>query len=171
MQEDQNRMPSKICSGVEDVIKKALGVENVNVLHEIVTQAAGGYPYWKNEEGYKTVLGSIIEMKPNDAIEAKLYAKEGAVYAMAMEYMKRAEKALCGDELGAKLIYEDLMKSALKLLRLHNDTVDVIARYKRRGEQRVVVQHVNVEGGQNAFMTGNFHADGGGKPKNTGGSP
>ena len=44
------------------------------------------------------------------------------------------------------------MKSALKLIRLHTETVEAINRYKRKGEQKVIVQHVHVEPGGQAIV-------------------
>jgi len=56
------------------------------------------------------------------------------------------------------------MKSAIKLLRLHNETIEALSRYRRGGEQKVVVQHVNVNNGGQAIV-GNVEARGGGKCK------
>ncbi len=40
----------------------------------------------------------------------------------------------------------------IKLLRLHNETTKAAARYRRKGEQKVVVQHVNVNDGGKAII-------------------
>jgi hypothetical protein len=55
-----------------------------------------------------------------------------------MQYLSRVEKSdmMCQIEFN--------MKCAIKLLRLHNETTEALARYRRKGEQKVVVQHVNV---------------------------
>lgn len=47
---------------------------------------------------------------------------------------------------------EFYMKSALKLLRLHNETLEAVSRYRRGGEQKVIVQHVNVNNGSQAIV-------------------
>ena len=52
-----------------------------------------------------------------------------------MRYLNKANQA---DMLWYAEFY---MKSALKLLRLHNETVETLNRYKRGGEQKIVVQH------------------------------
>ena len=44
------------------------------------------------------------------------------------------------------------MSQAIKLLRLHNETVDTLGRYRRNGEQKVVVQYVNVQNGGQATV-------------------
>ena len=48
------------------------------------------------------------------------------------------------------------LKHAIKLLRLHNETVEALSRYRRKGERRVVVQHVTIEGGGQAIVGGMF---------------
>ena len=47
---------------------------------------------------------------------------------------------------------DSLMSQAIKLLRLHNETVDTLGRYRRNGEQKVVVQYVNVQNGGQATV-------------------
>jgi len=41
---------------------------------------------------------------------------------------------------------------AIKLLRLHNETIETLGRYRRGGEQKVTVQHVNVNEGGKAII-------------------
>jgi hypothetical protein len=58
------------------------------------------------------------------------------------------------------------MKNALKLLRLHNETLESLNRHRRGGEQRVIVQHVQVsEGGQAIVNNGSMTAGMGGVNK------
>lgn len=52
------------------------------------------------------------------------------------------------------------MKCATKLLRLHNETVEAINKYRRGGEQRVVVQHVQVNEGGKAIVGGVLNGGG-----------
>ena len=55
---------------------------------------------------------------------------------------------------------EFYIKNAIKLLRLHIETIEALNKYKRKGEQRVVVQHVNIEG-QGIVNNGSMIAGGG----------
>ncbi len=52
---------------------------------------------------------------------------------------------------------DSFINRSTKLTRLYNETVDTLSRYRRKGEQKVVVQHVNVNQGGQA-MVGNFQA-------------
>jgi hypothetical protein len=47
---------------------------------------------------------------------------------------------------------ESLVGQAIRLLRLHNETVDALGRYRRNGEQKVVVQYFHVENGGKAVV-------------------
>ena len=80
------------------------------------------------------------------SLEAKLCAQCTALYAQGMQYLSRVEKSdmMCQIEFN--------MKCAIKLLRLHNETTEALARYRRKGEQKVVVQHVNVNDGGKAIV-------------------
>lgn len=46
------------------------------------------------------------------------------------------------------------MNTATKLIRLHNETIDALCRYRRGGEQRVIVQHIQVNDGGKAVVGG-----------------
>ena len=59
--------------------------------------------------------------------------------AKGMRYLARAENDenwLCHTESSIKM--------AVKLLRLKNETIETLMRYRRKGEQKVIVQHIKV---------------------------
>jgi hypothetical protein len=57
---------------------------------------------------------------------------------------------------------------AIKLLRCHNETIEALSRYRRGGEQRVVVQHI----ADKIAVVNNFgDTGGGGSQENKGASP
>jgi len=93
-------------------------------------------------------------------VEARLTAQAAVLYANGMRYLARAEQAELLDH------SEHFLRHATKLLRLHNETTDALSRYRRRGEQRVVVQHqyVQVNEGGSALVAGQFvHGSGEGE--------
>jgi hypothetical protein len=49
---------------------------------------------------------------------------------------------------------------ATKLMRLHNETLEALNRHRRKGEQKVVVQHVNVNNGGQAVVAGEIAGGG-----------
>jgi len=112
----------------------------------------------KLESNTNATLQALAEAEPKDATESRLCLQANALYAQGMKYLSRAEDQdmMCHAE--------HYMKFALKLLRLHNETVEALNKYRRQGEQRVTVQHFHVnDGGQAAIMAGNFKAEQGNK--------
>ena len=93
--------------------------------------------YLKQLHGILTVaLGSEVV----DPTERRLLAQAEELFNLGMDCLARSRSAslLCHTE--------SFTSQATKLLRLHNETVEALARYRRRGEQKVVVQHVTVNG-------------------------
>jgi len=57
---------------------------------------------------------------------------------------------------------------AIKLLRLHNETIEALNRYRRGGEQKVTVTHAVIT---DKAIVNNFNGVGGVSTKNEGASP
>ena len=74
-------------------------------------------------------------MKPRDAVEAKLAAQMAVLHVYAIKSIKRSGDAdmLCHIEAMANL--------GIKLMRVHNETIETLNRYRRGGEQKVTVTH------------------------------
>lgn len=101
------------------------------------------------ETNIKVIREAIVDMEPKDSIEMRLCSQLTSLYAQSMNYLSKADKA---DMLCHKEFY---LKSSMKLLRLHNETIEALSKYRRQGEQKIIVQHVNVENGAKALV-GNF---------------
>jgi hypothetical protein len=88
-------------------------------------------------------LAAIDGIRPGDEIEAMLAVQMVATYETAMDMLIRAKQA----DLMPTL--QECGSLAVKLLRTYTAQVEALVRLRRGGEQRVIVQHVNVnEGGQ-----------------------
>jgi len=133
--------------GMQCVLNELTGTQDQDVALEIINRAVFAMPVThKQDHNTNVIYQSLSDYEPKDAIEARLCAQSTTLYAQGMQYLSRAEKA---DMLHQADFY---MKSAIKLLRLHNETVEALARYRRKGEQKVVVQHVNVNDGGKAIV-------------------
>ena len=91
-----------------------------------------------------TVLHAIGEMSPQDIVESSLVSSYWALHMRAMKLLSSSSS-----EINTNL--------AIKLLRLRHEVLDSLLKWRRRGEQRVVVQHLTVSG-----SIGNLVAGGGG---------
>jgi hypothetical protein len=142
----------------EEVIQKLTGTTNYELASEIIGLAAKASS--ERADAAQIALQYLNEEKPRDLTETRLNLQAHALYSQGMKNLARAEEA--------DLPYqaELRMKFAMKLLRLHNETIETLNRYRRRGEQTVVVQHqhVQVNDGGKAIV-GNQMVTGGLKTK------
>ena len=103
--------------------------------------------------------GAMLSMNPKDIIEAQLCSKLVILHTQAMNFVNRAATATYQKSVDQNL------NNATKFMRLHNETVEALNRYRRKGEQRVKVVHQYVqvnEGGQAVVVA---EARGGDKQK------
>ena len=100
-------------------------------------------------------LATILEIDPQDSIELMLATQMTTVHNMAMEMSRRAmhsEQTLEGVELNINF--------AKKLMRTFSTQVETLNKYRTKGQQKITVQHVNVnEGGQ--AIVGDINQGGG----------
>lgn len=102
---------------------------------------------------FNAALAAVDGMRPKDEVEAMLAIQMVATYETAMEMLTRAKQAEYMPQL------QECGSLAVKLMRTYAAQVEALARLRRGGEQRVIVQHVTVnEGGQ--AVVGNVSARG-----------
>jgi len=118
-------------------------------------------------ECFNLILQSMHDFQPKDATEARLVAQAIALFQHGMDGLAKAGNS-------TQLSHRDsYLNTSIKLFRVHNETIEAIDRHRRGGEQRVIVQHqqVNITG-QAQAVVGNFHSEGGGGAvKNRGETP
>jgi hypothetical protein len=130
------------CSG--DFVGQQLGtlIEN--------SQASGPV----NEQRVCSMLAAIGGVQPKDELEAMLAVQMATTHAFAMDSMRRAAGAEVIPQLEAN------GNMATKMMRTFVLQVETLAKLRRGGEQRVIVQHLNVNGGGQAIV-GAVQAGGG----------
>jgi len=152
-----------------DDLRKIVGVSDYALATDIFLKginAVGG----NQGAACNLVLQALHDFKPSNALEANLCVQATALHSKGMKYLQRAENYLkqmneCDmlQRVALDEAHNREMKYALKLLQLHNETVDIIIRTKRGNEQKVTVQHQYVqvnEGGK--AIVGQFDKPGGG---------
>ena len=151
----------------QKLFESVMGVGDLALGINILLESAGAIEPRMKDLSKDYIMQTINDLKPSDAIEARLAAQAAVAWLYAMKSMKLCGSAdmLCHIEAMANL--------GIKLMRVHNETVESLARHRRGGEQRVIVQHqqVNISGEAKAVV-GNFEGGGGGEIiKNRGDSP
>ena len=155
----------------EDAHKQITGTKDFEVAHNIVNSGAMailslvemGQPM--SEQAVtclNIILQNLHDFQPKDAIEASLVAKAAALFQHGMARLSKlaSSENVRNSEAQANM--------AIKLLRCHNETIEALSRYRRGGEQRVVVQHI----ADKIAVVNNFGGiEEEGSPKNRGASP
>ena len=106
------------------------------------------------------IIQSLHDFKPQDAIEARLVAQATVAFHYAMNNI-----AKCGSA-DITSHSESMGNLAIKLMRVHNETIEALNRYRRGGEQKVIVQHVTADKAVVNQFNGNQFVGGGGTQEN-----
>lgn len=116
------------------------------------------------EEG-SAYFENMTALHPQDAMEGALLTQILSLQALGMKFMKYAANPNHSPQ-----VVDRSVNNFTKLLRLQHETIETLNRYRRKGIQQVVVQHVNVTQGGQAIV-GGVQEMGGGFRKNGGSTP
>ena len=142
-------------------IKEVTGVKDSELAMNIITTGATTIdPLIQKDEGGNIVVQTLHNIGPIDALESRLVVQATSLYLHGMKCLRRSETA-------SKVRFNEYYaNTAIKLLRLHNETIAALGKYRRGGEQKIVVQH-NVVADKAVVNFG----EGGGNIKNGGKNP
>lgn len=150
-------------------LMKAIGTTNAEFYSGMLSQLinVGSPGREPDEAGTNFMLAVVKGIEPRDQVEAMLAAQMGAVHLATMTFARRLAHV-------ESIPQQDSAERAFnKLARTFAAQVAALKDYRSKGEQRMVVQHVNVaEGGQ--AIVGNVNAPpapGGGPDKKIGDQP
>jgi len=93
-----------------------------------------------------TIAESIRAMGPQDEYEGQLISQLVVLHEQAMEWLGKAKRT---ERVDFANVY---LNGASKLLTRHHETLEALLKYRRKGEQRVHVEHVHVYGGGQAIV-------------------
>lgn len=138
-----------------ETLNKLTATQDILLHENIVNSAVAAQPRnQKNDRSVNIVNQVLADYEPKDSLEAKLCLQAHTLYTQGMNYISRAENSNMLQQ------YDLYMKNAMKLLRLHNETVEALNRHRRGGMQKVIVQHVQVNDGGQAVVGGVFKGGG-----------
>jgi hypothetical protein len=156
---DENRKPEDTM----ETLKSIIGANDPDLAWQILNEGLFAIGTLRGESnGIKVLLQTIRDLQPKDVMETRLITQASALFSHGLVNLRRAETAdmMCHSEY--------YTNKAVRLLRLHNETIDALGRYRRGGEQRVTVTHALIT--ENAIVN-NFGVVGGGTVKNDKGTP
>lgn len=144
-------------SDIEKIMTDLFGMHNPDLAFYTFALGAMATPYGKNEENLdqrmNMVIQSLAESGVKDVIEARLVVQMQSLYTQGMSYLANAQMSTIPERSQFHL------NAGMKLLRLHNETIEALNRYRRKGEQKLIVQHVNVGDGGQAVVSGQMIAN------------
>ncbi|NGX38111.1 MAG: hypothetical protein K1000chlam2_01283 [Chlamydiae bacterium] len=120
----------------QELIKETVGVNDYDFACSLITSASNALePFLGEEEGLKTVMQSFRNLKPRDSMEARMIGQSVILFEYAMKCFRQ-----CGNADGFSPA-EATANLGIKLMRVHNETVETLSRYRRGGEQKITVSH------------------------------
>jgi hypothetical protein len=129
----------------------AMGTTSVDLADRLLNQILNathlqppGQPI--SEQNLNAAVAAVTGIGPKDEAEAMLAAQMVGVHWTAMELLRQVGAT------GNRLQFNDAGNLAVKLLRTYTAQIEALKRYRSAGEQRVVVQHVNVTADQAAVQ-------------------
>jgi hypothetical protein len=129
----------------------AMGTTSVDLADRLLNQILNathlqpsGQPI--SEQNLNAAVAAVTGIAPRDEAEAMLAVQMVGVHWTAMELLRQVGGT------GNRLQLNDAGNLAVKLLRTYTAQIEALKRYRSAGEQRVVVQHVNVTADQAAVQ-------------------
>lgn len=141
---------------VPELLKELSGVHQDNFLQTLLPDLVANFRdiddlNFKN----KAVLEALEAMQPKDAHELMLCIQILALHRQGMNYIYKLSQA-------EGTFADRYLNASTKLLRLHNEKLEALNRYRRKGQQMVKVEHIHVHQGAQAVI-GNIQTGGGEK--------
>jgi hypothetical protein len=133
------------CPAWEERLAEAFGTGDGQLALTFLSQAIGAIAgsVAPNPDLANAVIALVADLRPRDSIEAMIGVQTVVGHFRAMDLMARSR----GRE--SYGMGEDALKQAMQLMRLTAKQVEALSRYRNRGQQHMVVEHVHVhEGGQ-----------------------
>jgi hypothetical protein len=131
-------------------ILRTSGFTGTHAAVHIIDQASRTLALAHAEEPEKTAVEMMMEMKPEGAMQALLAAQMISVHHAALSSLARAaSQFVSGDDREAST------RTSIRLLRTFMKQTETMAKLKgTSGQQKIVVEHVDVHAGAQAVVGG-----------------
>ena len=127
------------------MVMKAVGAEDLDFYRGFLDDLArlATVDGELNEDRLNFLVSAVKGIEPRDQVEAMLAAQMAAVHSATLQAARRLHTA------ESLPVHDSMEKTLNKLARTFTSQLEALRKYRSGGEQRVTVQHVNVnEGGQ-----------------------
>ncbi|MDP1609258.1 MAG: hypothetical protein Q8L98_08115 [Chlamydiales bacterium] len=146
-----------------EALKAVVGVKDTELASQIFQAGVSALkPICGETDSLNVVAQAMHDLQPKGAVEARFAVQASALFSHGLANLKRSENAEIINQA------EYYGNKAIKLLRLHNETIEALSRYRRGGEQKVTVTHAVIT---EQAIVNNFNGMGGGSNQNQGATP
>ena len=155
VEDEENEGAFRLCGDTkeeiianEKALAKVLGLNDSGLTHRFLNQMTNTFPEkGAVNTGVKDVSNDALvlvhNIKPKDAIEAMAATQMIGIHNLTMDLMRRANHASMIDH---KNLY---LNGANKLSRTFAALLEALGKYRGKGQQKIVVEHIHIyEGGQ-----------------------
>jgi hypothetical protein len=140
LEEDQKFMADKL--GLDE---PELAVALIRQAKQLVAAFGGG------DDEFEIAMPMLFELKPQNLSQALLAVQTAGVHCASLRYLKRAA-VFATRNLNSEAVDAN-MKMAMELMRLSIEQIETMAKLMgKTGQQRVTVEHVNVNHGGQAIV-------------------
>jgi len=140
------------------LILESCGTADISFLSPLLGQLANVTSKGQevSEANFNFVLSVIRDIKPRDQLEAMLASQMACVHMASMTFARRLNHV-------ESIQQQDSAEKAYnKLLRTFTSQMEALRKYRTGGEQKVTVQHVQVNEGGQAIVGNVSHNQGNG---------
>jgi len=134
------------------------GDSGMFVLSDLIDlRVKGNHDLEQKREKGNQILSAMGELRPQDGHEGMLISQMLSVHERAMYCLRMAD-----NNKSFAAMYYDLQNQGIKLMRLFTQQLEALDKHRRKGNQTIIVEHVNVhDGGQAIVGTVNPQMKGG----------
>ncbi len=129
-------------------LMQCFGTADMDLTNSLFSQVVNTVPWSKPDaKNSNYVVSALHGVNPRDELEGLLAVQMVGVHTLAMDFMRRAiakDQTPDGTNLN--------VSRATKLLRTFVAQVEALNNYRRKGQQKVVVEHVHVHKGGQAIV-------------------
>ena len=101
------------------------------------------------------VLAVLADLNPNDGFEGMLISQMITIFNQAMNCIKLANRNQNNSD-----SYIKFQNQGVKLMRVYNQQLEALDKHRRKGNQKMTVEHVNVHKGGQAIVGEVHHGEG-----------
>lgn len=140
----------------------ATGTTSMKYGNLLLSQTISGFAT-KNSYDATTISNAVhqamLSMAPRDEYEGMLCSRLLVLHDQYMNFLSKSASATYDQSIDLNI------NRSMKLMRIYNETLDALNKYRRKGEQKITIQHVNVNNGGQAIVASDF-TQGGSTNKN-----